>query len=136
MSYALSGPLQEAVFTRLSEDTGLAALVGDAIFDAAPVGAVPPLYVRLGDEDVADASDGSGGGALHRFRVSVVSSAPGYASAKTVAGMVSDILHDASLTLSRGLLTSLRFERASAKYISAAQVRQIELRFRARVQDG
>jgi hypothetical protein len=136
MSYALSGPLQRAIFAVLSEDGALAALVGDAIFDAAPAGDVPPLYVRLGEEDVADASDGSGGGAFHRIGITIVSNAPGYAKAKDVAGAISDVLHDAELVLSRGRLISLRFERASAKFISAAQVRQIDMRFRARVQDG
>ncbi len=136
MSYALSGPLQQAVFSALSADVALSALLGSAIFDAAPAGSVPPLYVQLGGEDVADASDGSGGGALHRFRIAIVSRAPGYTEAKHVAGVISDILHDAELELSRGRLISLRFERASAKLISAGQVRQIEMRFRARVQDG
>ena len=136
MSYAMTAPLQQAVFDALTADSGLADLVGSAIFDAAPVGDVPPLYVRLGEEDVRDTSDGSGAGAVHRFRVAVVSIAPGFADAKQVAGAISDILHDADLGLSRGYLVSLQFESATAKFIATAQVRQIDMRFRARVQDG
>lgn len=136
MSYALSGVLQQAVFAALSGDAALAALVGDAIFDAVPAGAVPPLYLRLGEEDVTDASDGSGGGSVHRFKIVIVSSAPGFADAKAVAGAVSDALLGAGLTLARGRVVSLQFERASAKFNSTAQARQIEMRFRARLQDG
>lgn len=136
MSYAVSAPLQLAVFAALSSDAALAGLIGDAIFDAIPVGDVPPLYVRLGEEEVRDASDGTGAGAIHVFSVAIVSTAPGYADAKRVAGAISDALHNRDLTLSRGRLVSLQFERASAKFISAAQARQIDMQFRARVQDG
>ncbi|EEB84565.1 DUF3168 domain-containing protein [Roseobacter sp. GAI101] len=136
MSYAVSAPLQLAVFAALSSDAALAGLIDDAIFDAIPVGDVPPLYVRLGEEEVRDASDGTGAGAIHVFSVAIVSTAPGYADAKGVAGAISDALHNRDLTLSRGRLVSLQFERASAKFISAAQARQIDMQFRARVQDG
>jgi hypothetical protein len=135
MSYAMSGPLQQAVFAALSADMALTELVGTAIFDAGPVGDVPPLYVRLGDEDVRDASDGSGSSALHQFGIAIVSAAPGFADAKQVAGAISDVLHDADLALSKGHLVSLQFARATAKYAAAAQVRQIDMQFRARVQD-
>jgi len=136
MSYAISGSLQAAVYTALAQDDVLMAIVGDAIYDAMPPGEVPPIYVRLGAETVRDASDGTGAGAEHSFTVSVVSDAPGYADAKAAAGAISDALHDADLTLSRGRLVSLRFERASARTVSAAQIRQIDLRFRARVEDA
>ncbi len=136
MSYALSAPLQSAVFAALSGDDVLAGLVGNAIFDALPAGDVPPLYVRLGEETVRDASDANGSGALHQFNVYVVSDASGYADAKAAAGAVSDILHNADLPLSRGYLVGLRFERATATFVSSVQARQIAMRFRARLQDS
>jgi hypothetical protein len=135
MSYGVSGALQAAVFTALSADTTLATLVGTAIYDAVPVGTVPALYVLLGSETVREASDISGEGAVHAFNVSVITTNPGFTSAKAAAGAVSDALQDAELTLSRGSLVSLRFERAVAKRIDSASARQIDLRFRARVQD-
>lgn len=135
MSYAVSGALQAAVFTALSADTGLAALVGGAIYDAVPTGGLPDLYVRLGSESVRDASDISGDGAVHALTVSVITTNAGFASAKAAATAVSDVLHDAQLSLSRGKLISMRFERAVAKRIDSASARQIDLRFRARVQD-
>ncbi len=135
MSYANSGALQQAVFDRLSADAALAAEVGTAIYDAVPTGVLPDIYVRLGSESVRDASDGSGGGAEHFLTVSVITSNPGFASAKAVAGAVSDALQDADMVLSRGRLISFRFDRATAQRIEASSARQIDLRFRARVQD-
>lgn len=135
MSYGVSGALQAAVFTALSADTALATLVGTAIYDAVPVGTVPVIYLLLGSESVREASDVSGEGAVHMFTVSVITTNPGFTSAKAAAGAVSDALQDADLTLSRGSLVSLRFERAVAQRIDSASARQIDLRFRARVQD-
>jgi hypothetical protein len=136
MTYAVSEALQAAVYTALQTDAGVSALVGDAIYDALPGGTLPTLYVRLGSETATDASDGSGPGALHRFTVSVITTNPGFAGAKAAAVAVSDALHDADLALSRGTLVSLQFERARAVRIDSASARQIDLRFRARVQDG
>lgn len=135
MTYAVSGALQAAVFAALNADTALTALVGDGIYDAVPAGIVPDIYVRLGSESVREASDSSGGGAVHFLTVSVITISPGFATAKAAAAAVSDALHNAALALSRGSLVSLRFERATAKRIDAASARQIDLRFRARVQD-
>ena len=72
MTYALSAPLQAAVYQALLADAGVSGLVGADIYDALPTGSVPALYVLLGDEKVKDASDGSGQGAWHDFAISVV----------------------------------------------------------------
>ena len=83
-----------------------------------------------------DRSDVTGHGAIHRFRVSVVTEASGYAGAKAVAAAISDTLVDADLTLSRGRLVGLWFERATARRSgTAGSARRIDLRFRARVED-
>lgn len=136
MSYGFSEPLQLAVFQALRNDAALTALVGDAIYDAEPQGGLPALYVRLGGEQVRDASDGSGAGAVHHFTLAVLSMTPGFASAKAAAGAISDALLGMPLTLSRGRLVSIRFERARARRIDNGNGREIELRFRARIADG
>lgn len=135
MTYALSGPLQAAVFAALNADAALQTLVGSDIYDAVPTGSVPATYVQLGTEAAVDASDVSGAGAVHRLAVSVITTDPGFAGAKDICGAVSDALHDAELTLSRGNLVSLRFERATATRTEGGATRQIEMRFRARVSD-
>ena len=135
MSYGVSAALQAAVYERLSGDIVLAGLVGSAIYDAAPPGAVAGTYVSLGPEVVRDRSDKTGRGAAHDLAISVVSDAAGFATAKAAAGAVSDALTDAALTLARGHLVSLSFLRAEARRVRNADMRRIDLTFRARVDD-
>lgn len=133
MSYGSSAALQEAVYGALSSDIDVNELTGGAVFDAEPTGTLPPLYISLGPETVRSRADYSGGGALHEFIVSVVSEAPGFAAAKSVAVAVGDRLVDAQLALSRGDLVSLRFQKAKAVRIEKGAKRRIDLTFRARV---
>ncbi len=135
MSYAMAAALQAAIYQRLRGSSALAALVGDAVFDAVPTGGAPGLFVLIGPEEVVDRSDKSGAGAEHRFTVSVVSDAAGFQAAKTVAVAVSDALADAALVLSRGRLVGLWFLKAVAKRAGAAEARRIDLTFRARVEE-
>lgn len=134
MSYGSAAALQEAVFGALSGDAAVTALSGGAIHDALPPGPVPPLYVELGPERVRDASDKTGAGAVHLFPVTVVSEGAGFAGAKALAAAVSDALDGAALTLARGRLVSLSFQRARARRVSGR--REIEIWFRARVDGG
>ncbi len=136
MSYALSGVLQAAVYGRLSGDAALSALIGGAIFDAAPPGVLPKLYLSLGPEVVRDRSDVTGAGAEHEFTVSVISDEAGFAGAKAVAAAVSDALADAELVLARGRLVGLWFLRAKAARVGTGERRRIDLIFRARVEDN
>ena len=135
MSYAMAAALQAAVFTHLQADSELQSLVGTAIFDAAPPGGVAGIYVTLGPEDVKPRSDQTGEGAVHEFTVSVVTDAAGFQGAKDAAAAVSDALVGAPLMLSRGRLVGLGFLRARARRVESGAKRQIDLRFRARVED-
>lgn len=135
MSYGVALALQVAVFEQLSAHADLAALIGDAIFDEVPAGAIPATYVAIGPDVALDRSDQTANGALHRLTVSVVSDLAGFAPAKAAAVAVSDALHGADLALSRGHLVALRFERAVASKDESANLRRIDLRFAARVED-
>ena len=135
MSYGMAAALQEAVYQLLLADPALTALVGTDIFDAAPPGAIPPIYVSLGPEEVQEGSDQSGRGAVHEFTVSVVSQAAGFKSAKEAAAAVSDALLNATLTLTRGRVVYLNFLRAKAARVEGADRRRIDLRFRAYLED-
>lgn len=135
MSYAMAAALQAAVFERLGADVVLGALVGTAIHDAPPPGPLPPLYVTLGPEEVRDASDKTGAGARHEFSVSVIGDGGGFLAVKTAAAAVSDALIGAELSLARGRLVALEFLRAQARREGAGQLRRIDLRFVARVED-
>lgn len=136
MSYAVAAALQEAVYQTLFGDLALRGLVGDAIYDALPSGRAPDLYISLGPETVKDASDKTGRGAEHRITILIMSTAPGFAKAKSVAASVCDALLDTRPPLGRGRLVSLDFEKANAKRTDDGNGRQIELRFRARVEDN
>lgn len=136
MTYAVAAALQKAVFERLASDATMTTLVGSAVYDAIPHGTVRGTYVALGPEDVRDASDDTGYGAWHEIVVSVVTDEAGFSTAKAVATAISDALVDAPLTLDRGTLVALNFFRARARRVQDADIRRIDLRFRARVQDS
>ena len=134
MSYAVAGALQAAVYQQLRADGALAALVGTAVYDAVPPGTQVGTYVSLGPEDVADASDKTGEGAVHDFVISVITDEAGFSTAKAVAAAVSDALAGAALSLSRGHLVGLWFLKAQARRVEKADTRRIDLTFRARVE--
>ncbi|WP_417263074.1 DUF3168 domain-containing protein [Celeribacter sp.] len=136
MSYGVAAALQTAIYQAMVADATLAGLVGTAIYDAAPTGTLPSLYVSLGPEDVSDASDKTGAGARHDFTVSVVSDTAGFLTAKQVATAISDVLVDADLALSRGTLVGLYFVSAKARRVQDSDVRRIDMKFRARVEDN
>lgn len=135
MSYALSAGLQSAVFNALATYGPLQAVVGSAIYDAVPAGALPGIYVTLGAEAVRDASDKTGAGAVHELSLSVITESAGFQQAKEAAAAISDALVDQEMTLSRGRLVSLTFARAVAKRENNGLLRRIDLTFRARVED-
>ena len=130
MSYGAAVALQAAVSPQLS---AVPALAGVAVHDAVPPGPAG-TFVLVGPEEVLDASDKTGAGAEHRLAVSVISDSAGFLAAKTIAAAISDSLGGASLTLARGRLVSLRFQRASARRIDEGEVRRIDLTFRARIE--
>jgi hypothetical protein len=135
MSYGVAAALQAAVYQRLAADPTLADLIGEAIYDVVPTAELPPTYVSLGPEDVRDASDKTGAGALHYLTITVVTEEAGFAQAKAAAGAISDALTDAPLVLDRGRLIGMWFDRARARRVGAKDQRRIDLRFSARVQD-
>ncbi|MGB3147048.1 MAG: DUF3168 domain-containing protein [Paracoccaceae bacterium] len=135
MSYGVAAALQAAIYQRLVADTALDALINGAIYDAVPPGTPAGTYVSIGPETVRDASSQTERGALHDFSISVVTDAAGFQNAKAIAAAVSDALVGAPLILARGRLVGLWFQRARARRVEEADVRRIDLFFRARVED-
>ncbi len=136
MSYGASAALQAAVYQVLASDPALVALVGASVFDEVPPGPVTGTMVSLGEGEVRDLSDGSGGIGDHRFDVSVISDAEGFQTAKAAAEAVSDALVGAVPVLARGRVVSISFVRARARRVRAGQVRRIDMSFRAIVEDN
>ena len=135
MSYILAPALQTAIFQALAADAALSALLGGAIYDAIPPATPPATYALIGVEQVFDRSDTTGHGAEHRLSISVLSNASGFLDAKQVAARICEVLEAPALTLSRGRLVALWFDRAEARKLEGDQTRRIDLRFRARVED-
>jgi hypothetical protein len=135
MSYALSGVLQAAIYQKLVNDPALQAQVGTAIYDAVPTGLLPATYVTLGPENAVARADRSGAATRHDFVISVHTEAKGFQAIKDVAGAISDALVDSPLPLSRGSLSTLEFLRAKARRTTNGQMRQVDLWFRARLED-
>jgi hypothetical protein len=133
MTYAVSPSLQMAVFQHLAAAPTLA---GVALYDALPSGPLPDSFITLGQEVVRDKSDKTGRGAEHEFTISVISAAAGFSEAKSIAAAICDALDGPTLTLLRGRLVWLRFERGSANREGSGNNRRIDLRFKARVEDN
>jgi hypothetical protein len=133
MSYGAAAALQAAIYQLLTADPVVQALAGGRIYDAAPVGDVPALYVTLGPEEARDRGDFTGRAARHDFTVSVVSDAAGFHAAKEVAAAISDALADKRPALARGRVVRLDFLRARARRTGKAARRRIDLRFAALV---
>lgn len=139
MTYALSMPLQKAVYEALVADFNVQNLTGGAVYDSPlPLeGEVRPSeYLTLGPERVKENGSATSDGAIHDFSVTVHSSADGFQRSKSLAGAVCDVLLDATLTLDRGELVSLRFMRARADTGRGSVKRVVALNFRAFVEDN
>lgn len=135
MSYLTAPALQEAVFGRLSTDPALVALVGGAIFDTPPQGTPPSEYVLIGAEEARDRSDMTGRATLYRFTVSVVGSDCGFHRIKTIAAAVDAALTSNPPVLGVGHLAGLHFDRARVRRDRTGSARQVDLRFRALVDE-
>ncbi len=133
MSYGAAAALQAAIYQRLSSDPAVQALSQGRIYDAAPVGEVPDIYVTLGPEQARDRGDFTGHAARHDFTVSVVADTGGFQRAKELAAAVSDALVDARPELARGCVVRMDFVRAVARRVGKAARRRIDLRFAALV---
>ncbi|MCV6593736.1 MAG: DUF3168 domain-containing protein [Silicimonas sp.] len=135
MSYGGARDLQAAVYQLLVADGTLGALVGTAIYDELPPGALPSHYVSLGPEDVTDLSDQTGRMARHRFDVSVVSEGEGFDLAKRAAAAVSDVVLAGPWGLARGHVVSMSLHRTRARRVRRGELRRIDLTFQALVDD-
>lgn len=100
--------LQEAVFTVLATDITLSGQVS-GVFDHVPGGTAYP-YIVIGDSDSRDASTSTGKAEEIDFFARVYSAQAGKKQTQTVMQRITELLHDASLSLSGGyVLVNIRF---------------------------
>ena len=133
MSYASGAALQAAVYTCLTGHAGLADIV---VADALPPGTPPETWVRIGAEEVRDASDQTAAGAEHRLEISVLSQAEGFADAKSVAAEITEALAPGALALTGVVVRGPWFLGAKAVRSRRSGERRIDLTFRVRLDFG
>lgn len=135
MTYAMALGLQKAIFKYLAGEARLYSLIGTHIFDVPPSGGQPSTFVLIGEERALDRGSKDNSAAVHEFVISIVSDASGFGKAKDVAACVCDTLLEANLELERGLLVGLWFRSSRAVRGKSPDSRQIDLRFRAYIED-
>jgi hypothetical protein len=136
MSYRAAEAVQAAVFRRLSEDPGVQALAGTAVYDRVPPGPRPATWLSLGAEEARARRDAGGAVAEHDLSVSVETEAEGFAVAKRLAAAAEAALAGLSLPAEAGRLLDLRLVRARARRAGPGDRRRIDLVFRAVVDLG
>ena len=139
MTYAISWPLQEGIYSLVCNDPACSSTLGARVFDAVPLqadsGMPEEVYMTFGDEDVQDWSTGSTNGAIHTITVSVHAPRHGFSDAKQAAAAISDAILSGGLVLTRGSVVNVRFVDGRTVRRESDSVRRIDLRFRITVQD-
>ncbi|MEM7057331.1 MAG: DUF3168 domain-containing protein [Pseudomonadota bacterium] len=140
MTYAISWPLQEGIYSLICTDPVCSSTLGSRVFDAVPLeadnGTPDDVYMTFGDEEVQDWSSGSTNGAIHLITVSVHAPRHGFSDAKQAAAAVSDAILSGGLSLTRGNVVNVRFVDARTTRQEVDGLRRIDLRFRITVQDS
>ena len=139
MTYALSWPLQEAIFELISGDPACSQFFGGRVYDfAQPFGADAEAggpYLILGDEEARDWSTGTDDGAVHTVRLDVWAPRSSFNEAKRAAGAVSDIMLSGAILPTRGQVINARFIDAKTRRTENDALRGIQMRFRIVVED-
>lgn len=108
MSGFAAAELQSAVYAALKADATLMAKVDD-VYDE-PISTAPYPYVAIGDGKTADLSAKTERLTEHTVQLDSWSDAAGRMETKEILGLVYDVLHDQTLTLTGNALVNLRFE--------------------------
>jgi hypothetical protein len=128
---APAAELQKAIFSSLSGDATLVALLGSArIFDNAPANVAFP-YITFGRTSIYDWSTGTESGTEQLFTLHIWSKAKSKKETLDIMEVVRERLNDASLPLDGHQLVNLRLEFAEARHDDDLSVHHGMLRFRA-----
>lgn len=126
-----SADLQESIFSALTSDPSLTALLGGPkVFDRRPERASFP-YLTLGRTAVVDWSTGTEDGAEHILTLHVWAKGGGKAETYEIMDKVAGKLNDAALQLEGHHLVNLRLQFAEARREADSSAYHGILRFRA-----
>ena len=123
-------PLQEAVYSALSNDNTLTSTLGADIFDDVLEGTTYP-FVELGNETAIDYSTKDVDGAEFTITLHVWSQYAGAKETKQIMDRIYDLLHNSSLTVTGFNLINLRFEFSDIMRDPDGKTRHGVMRFRA-----
>ena len=125
--------LQQAVFSTLSADAALAALIGAGhVHDHVPHAARFP-YVTLGDVASEHWANLQTSGTLHRLALHVYSRGGGRKEVHQITDRLYALLHEGSLNLSGQSLLAMRFEGAEVTQEPDGISYHGKIRFRVQV---
>lgn len=123
--------LQQSIFSALTADATLTALLGGPkVFDGAPQATAFP-YLTFGQTTARDWSTGSEEGSEHIVTLHVWSEAQGKKQTHEIMGAVRQALHDRPLTLEGHRLVNLRHEFSEARRDPDGDTHHGLTRFRA-----
>jgi len=129
-----SFPLQEALYTRLTGDSTLMALV-TGVFDAVPEDTVLPSVV-IGEGTTTDNATKTLDMRDYIFQIDVWSAYQGMKEAKNIMQRIYSLLHEYnSLAVSGAILVDLRCEFTTQVLESDGTIRHGIMRFRAFITD-
>ena len=123
-------PLQEAVYSALSNDNTLTSTLGVGVFDDVLEGSTYP-FVELGNETAIDYSTKDVDGAEFTMTLHVWSQYAGAKETKQIMDRIYDLLHNSSLTVTGFNLINLRFEFSDIMRDPDGKTRHGVMRFRA-----
>ena len=101
--------LQEAIYTRLSNDSTLTSTHGASVYDEVPEGSSFP-YVTIGETTTVDYSTKDSIGSDQTLMLHVWSQYRGAKETKNIMDRLHDLLHDYSLSVTGANLINLRYE--------------------------
>lgn len=126
-----SWSLQQAIYTTVTNDAALNALIGPPrLYDHVPQNTAYP-YLTLGQSTVRDWSTGTEVGDEHSLTLHVWSRASGRKEANDIMAALKDALHDRALTLSGYRLVNMRHELSEARREPDGDTYHGLIRFRA-----
>jgi len=101
--------LQTAIYSKLSADNNLTAVLGAKVFDDVPEN-TPYPYIQLGEDNASDYSTKDQTGSEVTVNVDVWSRYRGSLEAKNIMDRIHTLLHDSSLSVTGSNFINMRFE--------------------------
>ena len=122
--------LQEAIYTRLNNDSTLTSTYGASVYDEVPEGSSFP-YVSIGETTALDYSSNDVDGSEQTMTLHVWSQYRGTKETKNILDRQHDLLHDYSLSVTGANLINLRFDFSDLLRDPDGITRHGVIRFRA-----